>query len=119
MILFFLLKIIVDSGVIPQIVKLLNHNEIKIVTAGKIEFDLFFNYYFDCSNLAFRAVGNVVTGTDEQTQLVLNQGVLTYFPKLLKHEKDKLNKVKKFNSHLLQWNFHSGSGLVFIEYNCR
>jgi hypothetical protein len=45
-------------------------------------------------NLALRAVGNVVTGTDEQTQLVLNQGVLTYFPKLLKHEKDKLNKVK-------------------------
>lgn len=45
-------------------------------------------------NLALRAVGNVVTGTDEQTQVVLNQGVLGYFPKLLKHQKDKLNKVK-------------------------
>jgi hypothetical protein len=36
----------------------------------------------------------VVTGTDEQTQLVLNHGALNYFPKLLKHQKDKLNKVK-------------------------
>jgi hypothetical protein len=34
-----------------------------------------------------------VTGTDEQTQLVINQGALNYFSKLLKHQKDKLNKV--------------------------
>ena len=34
-----------------------------------------------------------MTGTDEQTQLVINQGALNYFPKLLKHQKDKLNKV--------------------------
>ena len=40
-----------------------------------------------------RAIGNVVTGTDEQTQFVLNHGALAYFPKLLKHQKDKLNKV--------------------------
>ncbi len=50
-------------------------------------------------NLALRAVGNVVTGTDEQTQLVLNQGVLAYFPKLLKHQKDKLNKVSVIINH--------------------
>jgi hypothetical protein len=43
--------------------------------------------------LALRAVGNVVTGTDEQTQLVLNHGALNCFSKLLKHQKDKLNKV--------------------------
>jgi len=47
---------------------------------------------------ALRAVGNIVTGTDEQTQLVLNEGVLNYFPKLLKHQKEKLNKVKKLTS---------------------
>ena len=45
-------------------------------------------------NLALRAIGNVVTGTDEQTQIVLNCGALGYFPKLLKHKRDKLNKVR-------------------------
>ncbi|CAF0815379.1 unnamed protein product, partial [Didymodactylos carnosus] len=64
----------VDSGVVPMIVKLLDHNEVKIVTA------------------ALRAVGNIVTGTDEQTQIVLNNNALSCFPKLLKHPKDKLNK---------------------------
>ena len=83
-----------DSGIIPQVVKLLHHSEIKIVTAGKIlVFLSICNGLFFFFRLALRAVGNVVTGTDEQTQYVLNQGVLAYFPKLLKHQKDKLNKV--------------------------
>jgi hypothetical protein len=50
-------------------------------------------------NLALRAIGNVVTGTDEQTQFVLNQGALAYFPKLLKHQRDKLNKVSVIINH--------------------
>ena len=50
-------------------------------------------------NLALRAIGNIVTGTDEQTQLVLNHGALAYFPKLLKHQKDKLNKVSFIINH--------------------
>ena len=42
---------------------------------------------------AVRAVGNIVTGTDEQTQVVLNCGVLKHFPALLAHPKEKINKV--------------------------
>ena len=57
-------------------------------------FKILFVFLFE----ALRAVGNIVTGTDEQTQLVLNEGVLNYFPKLLKHQKEKLNKVKKLTS---------------------
>ena len=52
------------------------------------------------SPIALRAVGNVVTGTDEQTQLVLNQGVLGYFPKLLRHNREKLHKVRWINHSL-------------------
>lgn len=42
---------------------------------------------------ALRAVGNIVTGTDEQTQVVLNCDVLSHFPNLLTHPKEKINKV--------------------------
>uniref|UniRef100_A0A8C1B7M0 Karyopherin alpha 3 (importin alpha 4) n=1 Tax=Cyprinus carpio carpio TaxID=630221 RepID=A0A8C1B7M0_CYPCA len=41
---------------------------------------------------ALRAVGNIVTGTDEQTQVVLNCDVLSHFPNLLTHPKEKINK---------------------------
>ncbi len=82
---------------IPYIVKLLNHNEIKIVTAGKKrQKKVFLCWIFLNINLALRAVGNIVTGTDEQTQLVLNHGALNCFTKLLQHQKDKLNKVNFF-----------------------
>lgn len=44
---------------------------------------------------ALRAVGNIVTGTDEQTQVVLNCDVLSHFPNLLTHPKEKINKVRQ------------------------
>lgn len=34
-----------------------------------------------------------MTGTDEQTQVVLNCEVLAHFPNLLTHPKEKINKV--------------------------
>ena len=42
---------------------------------------------------ALRAVGNIVTGTDDQTQVVLNCSALEHFPALLSHPKEKINKV--------------------------
>ncbi len=42
---------------------------------------------------ALRAVGNIVTGTDEQTQVVLNCDALSHFGALLSHSKEKINKV--------------------------
>ena len=43
---------------------------------------------------ALRAVGNIVTGTDDQTQIVLNCGALEHFAGLLSHPKEKINKVR-------------------------
>lgn len=54
---------------------LLGHGEVKVQTA------------------ALRAVGNIVTGTDEQTQLVLDCNALGMMPALLTHVKEKINKV--------------------------
>uniref|UniRef100_A0A4W4HIJ1 Importin subunit alpha n=1 Tax=Electrophorus electricus TaxID=8005 RepID=A0A4W4HIJ1_ELEEL len=68
------IQMVIDSGVVPFLVPLLSHQEVKVQTA------------------ALRAVGNIVTGTDEQTQVVLNCDVLSHFPNLLSHPKEKINK---------------------------
>lgn len=65
---------VIDSGVVPQLIPLLSHKEVKLQTA------------------ALRAVGNIVTGTDEQTQIVLNCDALSHFQNLLTHTKDKICK---------------------------
>lgn len=42
-----------------------------------------------------------MTGTDEQTQVVLNCDVLSHFPNLLTHPKEKINKVRALLQGLL------------------
>lgn len=61
--------------IVPSLVPMLGHSDAKVQTA------------------ALRAVGNIVTGSDEQTQLVLDCGVLQEMPQLLSHQKEKINKV--------------------------
>lgn len=39
-----------------------------------------------------RTVGNIVTGTDDQTQVVLEAGALAVFPELLTHPKNNIQK---------------------------
>lgn len=65
---------VIESGVVPRLVPLLSHKENKVQTA------------------ALRAVGNIVTGTDEQTQTVLNCDALSHLPALLTHPKEKICK---------------------------
>ena len=108
---------VIDSGVVAKLVPLLSHREVKVQTA------------------ALRAVGNIVTGTDDQTQTVLNYDALSHFPQLLNHAKEKINKVICFTLVVLQTEYifelnkvkHGniflfcfiGSGLVFVEHNSR
>lgn len=46
------IEMVIDSGVVPKLIPLLSHKEVKVQTA------------------ALRAVGNIVTGTDDQTQVL-------------------------------------------------
>jgi len=42
---------------------------------------------------ALRAIGNIVTGTYKQIQIVLDAGALCHFPALLSHSKEIICKV--------------------------
>ena len=65
---------IIESGVIRQLVPFLNHDEDKLKA------------------ITVYALGNIVTGTDKQTQAVLDEGVLKYFPELLLSKNEDLVK---------------------------
>jgi len=44
---------------------------------------------------AIRVAGNVSTGSDEQTQHILDAGVLSRMPKILSCRKSKVHKVRR------------------------
>jgi hypothetical protein len=54
---------------------MLGHNDVKILAP------------------ALRCIGNIVTGTDEQTQTILDFGALSFIKPLLDHPKEKIKKV--------------------------
>ena len=60
---------VVDAGTVPNLVKMLASSEISIVTP------------------ALRALGNVVTGSDNQTNSVIQHGGLPVICSLLSHSK--------------------------------
>ena len=42
---------------------------------------------------ALRTAGNIVTGSDSQTEAMIQLGLLNVFPKLLRHNKPNIVKV--------------------------
>ena len=44
---------------------------------------------------ALRTAGNIVTGSDSQTEAMINLGLLNVFPKLLRHNKPNIVKVRE------------------------
>ena len=69
------IEMVAKTGVVPQLVKLLGAT-VKLSTVTP----------------ALRAIGNIVTGTDEQTQLVIDAGALAVFPSLLTNRKTNIQK---------------------------
>nr|QYR90149.1 importin subunit alpha-3 [Laodelphax striatellus] len=89
------IQMVIDSGVVSNLVPLLSHKEVKVQTA------------------ALRAVGNIVTGTDEQTQVVLNYDVLAHLPALLSHPKEKICKEAVwFLSNVTAGNQHQVQAVI-------
>ena len=91
------IQMVIDSGVVAKLVPLLSHREVKVQTA------------------ALRAVGNIVTGTDDQTQTVLNYDALSHFPQLLNHAKEKINKVIILVSNEQDFRYQGGTFFITLE----
>ena len=69
-------SIIFQSGVMSKVVELLHQSaDVMILTP------------------ALRTAGNIVTGSDSQTEAMINLGLLNVFPKLLRHNKPNIVKV--------------------------
>ena len=50
---------------------------------------------------ALRTAGNIVTGSDSQTEAMIGLGLLNVFPKLLRHNKPNIVKVNSISIFLV------------------
>uniref|UniRef100_A0A8C5DHF4 Importin subunit alpha n=1 Tax=Gouania willdenowi TaxID=441366 RepID=A0A8C5DHF4_GOUWI len=66
------IDVVVKTGIVPRLVELLNHEDIRTP--------------------ALRSIGNIVSGSDLQTQMVIDAGVLTILPRLMRHHKASVQK---------------------------
>lgn len=53
---------------------------------------LFFFSPFFLKTPALRSIGNIVSGSDQQTQMAIDAGVLSALPKLMRHPKPSVQK---------------------------
>ncbi|KAM5217290.1 importin subunit alpha-8 isoform 2-T2 [Hipposideros larvatus] len=65
---------VVDTGVLPRLVELMASSELNVLTPS------------------LATVGNIVTGTDLQTQVAIDAGILSVLPQLLRHPKSTIQK---------------------------
>jgi importin subunit alpha-2 len=69
------IQYVLDSGVMSKVVELLHQSgDVMILTP------------------ALRTAGNIVTGSDSQTEAMISLGLLNVFPKLLRHNKPNIVK---------------------------
>lgn len=66
--------VIIRTGVLPRLVQLLEHSHIAIAVA------------------CLRTIGNILTGTDEETQFAIEAGCLAALNRLIMHPKKAIRK---------------------------
>lgn len=58
-----------------------------------IKFNLFLLPFFQVQSITVFILGNVVSGTNEQTQVFLDTGAMHHFPDFLSHSDEKICRV--------------------------
>uniref|UniRef100_A0A2K5MMY7 Importin subunit alpha n=1 Tax=Cercocebus atys TaxID=9531 RepID=A0A2K5MMY7_CERAT len=83
--------------ILPALCVLVHHTDVNILVDTVLILSYLTDMVIDSGivphlTAALRAVGNIVTGTDKQIQVVLNCDALSHFPALLTHPNKKINK---------------------------
>nr|XP_040042297.1 importin subunit alpha-1-like isoform X2 [Gasterosteus aculeatus aculeatus] len=91
--------LVVQAGLVPLLVPLLACGELSIVVcvlshrrSCSVKSPILNSWRRLAKTPVLHSLGNIVTGTDEQTQCVLNAGALAMFPSLLRHQKPNIQK---------------------------
>lgn len=63
-----------------------------MITSYTFFFFFFFPSIFDNQTPALRSIGNIVSGSDLQTETAIDAGVLNVLPKLMRHPKASIQK---------------------------
>uniref|UniRef100_A0A3Q0SPS9 Importin subunit alpha n=1 Tax=Amphilophus citrinellus TaxID=61819 RepID=A0A3Q0SPS9_AMPCI len=69
------IEVVVKTGIVPRLVELMSHKELSVMVTP-----------------ALRSIGNIVSGSDLQTQVAIDAGVLNVLPTLMRHPKASVQK---------------------------
>lgn len=93
------IDVVVKTGIVPRLVELMSHEELSVMVGMKdprtVASKLFSEVICDLSDLqtpALRSIGNIVSGSDLQTQAAVDAGVLNVLPQLMRHSKPSVQK---------------------------
>uniref|UniRef100_A0AAQ4RPJ8 Importin subunit alpha n=1 Tax=Gasterosteus aculeatus aculeatus TaxID=481459 RepID=A0AAQ4RPJ8_GASAC len=115
------IDVVVKTGIVPRLVELMSHEELSVMVlwvvqpfnffnvlynykglntardvrsapSQVINFFFFFFFFFNLQTPALRSIGNIVSGSDLQTQTAIDAGVLKVLPQLMRHPKASTQK---------------------------
>lgn len=97
------IDVVVKTGIVPRLVELMSHEELSVMVVfvdhsapitkpQTFGHDLIDVNLSDLQTPALRSIGNIVSGSDLQTQMAVDAGVLNILPQLMRHPKASVQK---------------------------
>lgn len=92
------IDVVVTTGIVSRLVELMNHKELNIMvvslhlTTAHLKLSVVPGIFLPLQTPALRSIGNIVSGSDVQTQMAIDAGVLNVLPQLMRHPKASVQK---------------------------